>query len=72
MQDYHEFLDEILVPQEQLQKRIVELGEKISQDYADSDLHLVCILRGGVVFLTDLMRCISVPHTVDFMDVSSY
>jgi hypoxanthine phosphoribosyltransferase len=72
MQDYHEFLDEILVPQEVLQARVVELGAQISQDYAGQDLHLVCILRGGVVFLTDLMRHISVPHTVDFMAVSSY
>lgn len=72
MQDYHEFIDEILVSQEALQKRIAELGEEISQDYEGQDLHLVCILRGGILFLTDLMRQISVPNTVDFMAVSSY
>lgn len=72
MQDYHEFLDEILVSQEALQRRVVELGAQISHDYAGQDLHLICILRGGVVFLTDLMRHITVPHTVDFMAVSSY
>ena len=72
MQDYREFLDEILVPQETLQARVVEIGAQISQDYAGQDLHLICILRGGVVFLTDLMRHITVPHTVDFMAVSSY
>jgi hypoxanthine phosphoribosyltransferase len=72
MQDYHEFLDEILVPAEALQKRVSELGVEISRDYQGQDLHLICILRGGVVFLTDLMRYITVPNTLDFMAVSSY
>ena len=72
MQDYRQFLSEILVTEEALQKRIVELGAQISQDYQGQDLHLVCILRGGVIFLTDLMRHITVPHTIDFMAVSSY
>jgi len=72
MQDYHEYLDEILVSEEALQQRIAELGRQISADYAGQDLHLICILRGGVLFLTDLMRRISVPHTIDFMAVSSY
>lgn len=72
MQDYREFLDEILVDEESLQRRIAELGAQISSDYYDKSLHLICILRGGVMFLTDLMRRISVPHTVDFMAVSSY
>jgi hypoxanthine phosphoribosyltransferase len=72
MQDYHEYLDEILVNESELQKRIAELGEEISRDYRGADLHLICILRGGVLFLTDLMRCITVPNTIDFMAVSSY
>jgi hypoxanthine phosphoribosyltransferase len=72
MQDYHEFLAEILIPEETLQKRIAELGAQISSDYLGKDLLLVCILRGGVMFLTDLMRRISIPHMVDFMSVSSY
>ncbi len=72
MQDYHEFIDDILVSEETLHKRIIEMGEEISKDYQGQDLHLVCILRGGVLFLTDLMRQISVPNTVDFMAVSSY
>ncbi len=56
MQDYHEFLDEVLIPEDVLQKRIAELGKQISADYAKSkQLILVCILRGGVLFLTDLM-----------------
>ncbi len=72
MQDYHEFLEEVLIPEDVLQKRIAELGAEISKDYKDKELLLVCILRGGVMFLTDLMRAITVPHMVDFMSVSSY
>src|SRR5574338_1109107 len=72
MQDYHEYLDEILVSEEQLQKRIAELGAEISRDYEGRCLHLICILRGGVLFLTDLMRHITIPNTIDFMAVSSY
>jgi|SRR5690554_976419 hypoxanthine phosphoribosyltransferase len=72
MQDYREFIDEILVSEEELQKRIAELGQEISRDYEGETLHLICILRGGVLFLTDLMRHISVPNTIDFMAVSSY
>lgn len=72
MQDYHEFLDEILIDANTLQGRIAELGTEISRDYQGQDLHLICILRGGVLFLTDLMRQISIPHTIDFMAISSY
>ncbi|MBS1250060.1 MAG: Hypoxanthine phosphoribosyltransferase [Chloroflexi bacterium] len=72
MQPYHEFLDEVLIPEDVLQKRIAELGAEISKDYQGQDLHLICILKGGVMFLTDLMRRISVPHTIDFMAISSY
>ncbi len=72
MQDYHEFLSEILIPEDVLQNRIAEVGAKISRDYHGQDLLLVCILRGGVLFLADLMRHITVPHTLDFMAVSSY
>ena len=72
MQNYEEFLDEILVSEEALNNRIAELGQEISRDYHDQDLHLICILRGGVLFLSDLMRFIRVPHTIDFMAISSY
>ncbi len=72
IQDYREFLDEILIPEDRLQQRIAELGAEISRDYAGQDLLLICILRGGVMFLTDLMRHITVPHAVDFMAISSY
>ena len=69
---YQDLLAETLVSEEQLKQRIPELGAAISRDYEGKDLHLICILRGGVMFLTDLMRAISIPHTIDFMAVSSY
>lgn len=72
MQDYKEFIHEVLITDQDLQQRIAELGEEITRDYLGEDLHLVCILRGGVLFLADLMRQITVPHTIDFMAVSSY
>ncbi len=72
MQDYREYLDEILINEGKLQERITELGEEISRDYQNENLHLICILRGGIIFLSDLMRNITVPNTVDFMAVSSY
>ncbi len=72
MQNYQEFLDEILIPDDRLQARISVLGAEISRDYQGKNPHLVCILRGGVMFLTDLMRRITVPHTIDFMAISSY
>lgn len=72
MQDYRNFLEEVLIPADELQNRIVQLGKEISEDYQDKNLHLICILRGGVLFLADLMRNIDLPHTIDFMAVSSY
>lgn len=72
MQDYHEFIEEILISEETLQKRVAELGAEISRDYQGKELLLVCILRGGVMFLSDLARKITVPHMIDFMSVSSY
>lgn len=72
MLPYEEFLEEILIPGDVLQARIAELGEEISREYEGKSILLVCILRGGVMFLTDLMRTLTVPHAIDFMAVSSY
>jgi hypoxanthine phosphoribosyltransferase len=73
MQDYREILAETLIDEHTLQNRIVEIGKEISRDYADTDgLLLICILRGGIVFLVDLMRHITIPHQIDFMAISSY
>jgi hypoxanthine phosphoribosyltransferase len=72
MRDYHEFLGEILISEEDLQRRIAEIGAQISADYAGEQVLLICILRGGVMFLTDLIRAITIPVAIEFMAVSSY
>lgn len=73
MQDYKELLSEILIDEKTLQERVAELGAEISADYqGDEHLLLICILRGGVPFMVDLSRHITVPHMMDFMAVSSY
>jgi len=66
------YLQEKLITEDALQTRIKEIGAQISADYRDQDLLLLCILKGGVLFLTDLMRQITIPHEVDFLAVSSY
>src|SRR5512142_941185 len=73
MQAYEDVLAEVLIDAERLQKRVAELGAEISEDYRGKEnLLLICILRGGVPFLVDLSRHITVPHMMDFMAVSSY
>ena len=72
MYSYKDVLAEVLIDETTLQNRVRELGAQISEDYKDKDLVLICFLRGGVVFLVDLMREISVPHSIEFMAISSY
>ena len=72
MADLEKDIAKILITREQLSTRIAELGETISRDYAGKDLILVCVLKGGVVFLSDLVRAVHVPHEIDFMAISSY
>lgn len=70
---YQKYLQEVLIDEVTLQTRINELGQQLNEDYADcEDLLLLCILKGGVMFLTDLSRHIQVPHAIDFMAASSY
>jgi hypoxanthine phosphoribosyltransferase len=61
-----------LVSQEDLERRVRELGAEISRDYAGKELFLVGVLKGAVFFLSDLMRALEVPCEVDFMAVASY
>jgi len=65
-------IGEVLVPAEELQRRIRELGAEISRDYDGRDLIMIGVLKGAVLFLADLMRELTVPCEVDFMAVSSY
>lgn len=73
MQPYEKYLGETLIDETTLQQRVADLGKQISADYADcEDLLLICILKGGVMFLVDLSRHIDVPHEIDFLAASSY
>lgn len=70
--DWQDYASKVLLDEKTLQTRVAALGAEISRDYADKDLLMVCVLKGGVVFLTDLMRQVTVPHSIDFMAISSY
>jgi hypoxanthine phosphoribosyltransferase len=62
----------VLLSEEEVEKRIKELGEIISRDYAGKEVHLICVLKGGVFFTCELSKRITVPVSLDFMSVSSY
>lgn len=68
----YEDLDRVLLTKEQIQKRVAELGAQISHDYKDDPPIMICILKGAVVFFSDLMREINLPVSIEFMAVSSY
>jgi len=61
-----------LLTEEQIRARVAELGAQISRDYAEREVYLICVLKGGFVFCADLMRTLTIPAQVDFMAVSSY
>jgi hypoxanthine phosphoribosyltransferase len=65
-------LKRILIPAEQLSARVRELGEEVAATYQGTVPLLVSVLKGGVVFLSDLMRAIRIPHHIDFLQLSSY
>jgi hypoxanthine phosphoribosyltransferase len=63
---------EVLIPEERVDERISQLGQQISADYAGKEVHLICILKGSIFFTCELAKRITVPVTLDFMQVSSY
>lgn len=67
-----EDIKEVLITEEQIQKRIEELAQVISEDYKGKNLLVVGILKGSVLFASDLLKKISIPCEIDFMAVSSY
>lgn len=71
---YGDDVEAILIGEEELQSRVQELADMVSQKYADSeqDLLLVCVLKGAAFFLTDFARKLSIPSELEFMAVSSY
>lgn len=62
----------VLLTEEEVDKRIQEIGDQISKDYAGKQVHLVCVLKGGCFFMCELAKRITVPVSFDFMSVSSY
>lgn len=62
----------VLLSEEEVNRRISEIAEQISKDYEGRQLHLICILKGGVFFTCELAKRITVPVSLDFMSVSSY
>ena len=62
----------VLLTEEEVDRKIQEIGEQISKDYAGEQVHLVCVLRGGAFFMCELAKRITVPVSLDFMSVSSY
>lgn len=65
-------IKEILISKEELNEKVKQLGERISEDYKGKELVLVGVLRGGFIFLADLVREITIPVDIDFISVSSY
>ena len=63
---------EMMLSEEEVDKKIQELGDQISKDYAGKSVHLVCVLKGGSFFMCELAKRITVPVSLDFMSVSSY
>ena len=62
----------VLIPEEEIRKRIAEVGAQLSRDYEGEEVLMICILRGGVFFACELAKHLTVPVTMDFMCVSSY
>jgi len=62
----------VLLTEEEVNAKIIEVAKKVSADYAGKSLHLICILKGGVFFTCELAKRLSIPVSLDFMSVSSY
>lgn len=72
MTEVHPDVESVLIPEDCLARRVAELGEEISGDYAGKSLLLIGVLKGAAVFLADLLRCIEVPADYEFVSISSY
>ena len=62
----------VLIPEEEVDKKVREMAAEISKAYEGKELHLICVLRGGAFFMCELAKRLTVPVTIDFMSVSSY
>ena len=61
-----------MITEEEIKKRVIELGKEISEDFSGKKIHLICILKGGAFFMCELAKHLTVPVSFDFMAVSSY
>lgn len=67
-----EILGRVVIPSSEIKKKVSELGNKITKDYEGKNLLLISVLRGGVIFLADLIKEIDLPLSIDFMSISTY
>ena len=68
----HQDMERILLTEKEISRRVLQLGDEISRDFDGRDIVLVCILKGAVVFFSDLIRAIDLDVAIDFMSISSY
>ncbi|MDD4081710.1 MAG: hypoxanthine phosphoribosyltransferase [Eubacteriales bacterium] len=68
----HQDMEKVLISQEEIKEAVVTMGQRISRDYAGKSPVFICILKGAVMFFTDLLRQVHLPLTTDFMAISSY
>lgn len=68
----HKDIKKILIEEKELQAKVAELGAKITEDYKGKDLLIICVLKGAVIFTSDLIKRIDLPLDIDFMAISSY
>lgn len=62
----------VVLSEEQIQKRVKEIGEQINRDYKDKTPVVICMLKGAIVFFSDVVRCLTIPLTMEFVRLSSY
>jgi len=72
MDEIHPHVSQILISNDEIQKRVKELGENITDDYKNDEIVMVCILKGAFLFMADLCRFIKIPINTEFMAISSY
>ena len=66
------FKHKVLIPEEKIQERIAAVAASLNRDYADHTLDVICILKGGLIFMSDLIRNLTMPVRLHFLQVSSY
>ncbi len=62
----------IVIKEESIKKRVKEIASQINRDYSDKNPLIICILKGGFIFCADLVRELTIPHSIDFVKLSSY